>query len=94
MARTQNYRMEAVSPTAADPAVNGVEFADADTVLAIASRGVYIAADGDLECTFVGGPDGAGNRVTFVGLKGGVVYPFAITHIWAAETTTTGVVLL
>ncbi len=91
----QNIRMEGVHPTPADPAVDGVEFTgSADVTLTTYGRAVYIAADGDLKVDMVGGYHGTGSTITFVGLKGGVVYPFAIKKIYDTGTTASGVVLI
>ncbi len=91
----QNIRMEGVSHTPTDPAVDGVAFTgSADVTLSVNARSVYIATDGNLEITMVGGFHGAGSRITFTGLKGGQIYPFAFSKIWDAGTTTSGVALI
>jgi hypothetical protein len=52
-----------------------------------ATRAIYVATDGDVRATFVGG-----TTVTLVGLRGGVTYPFRLSRVWTTETTSTGLV--
>ncbi len=78
-----------------DPSPDGLAFTGAaDVTLPMHSRGIYIAADGDLKIDFVGidGATGA-TGITFVGVKGGTVLPIRISKIYDTGTTTSGVIL-
>ncbi len=81
-----------------DPAVDGIAFAGtADVDLAVTygthSRGIYIAADGDLAVDMLG-MGAAGRTLTFVGLKQGTILPICVTKIYDAGTTASGIALL
>jgi hypothetical protein len=54
------------------------------------TRGVYVAADGDLTGIMASDDtaDGAGTAVTFTGVKGGAVYPFRMRIISACPAGT------
>lgn len=91
----ENPRAERAPPRASDPATNGLAFTGAaDVTLTTYSRGVYIASDGDLKVDFVGGLEGAGAAITFVGVKGGTILPIRISKIYDVGTTVSGVVLI
>lgn len=76
-------------PSAEMPAVGGLAFTGtSDVTLTTTARSVYIAADGDLKVDMQDG-----STVTFVGLKGGAVYPFTVRKIYDTGTTTSGAVL-
>jgi hypothetical protein len=95
--------MGATNPTldrsparASDPAKNGIAFTGtADVTLTTYSRGVYIAADGDLTVDFIGdGIVAAGTNITFTGVKQGTILPICVKKIYDVGTTVSGVVLL
>lgn len=83
-----------------DPAVDGIAFTDAaDLDLAVThsthTRGIYIAADGNLEVVMLGQPGAPpGSTLTFVGVKAGTVLPICVTKINTAGTTCSGIALL
>jgi hypothetical protein len=93
---TQNPRLSGARLSASDPAVDGLAFTGtADVTLEVVSRGVYIAADGNLAVDMYGGIDGItpASNIVFVGVKGGTILPIAITKIYDTGTTVSGVVL-
>jgi hypothetical protein len=72
-----------------DPAIGAIAITGSDQTIGRPARGVYVATDGDLACTMADG-----TTPTFVGLKAGAVYPFAIVAITDAGTSITGHVLV
>lgn len=93
---TQNPRLVGSRLSASDPAVDGDAFTGtADVTLTTVSRGIYIAADGDIKVDFLGGIDGrtTSTAITFVGVKGGTILPIAVTKIYDTGTTVSGVIL-
>lgn len=50
-------------------------------------RGFYVGGDGDI---FVDLEDG-GVNISFIGVKQGLYYPFAITRVYATGTTATDI---
>ncbi len=91
-----NDTLERSPVRATDPAKNGIAFTGtADVTLTTYSRGVYIAADGDLTVDFIGDAKTAGaTNITFTAVKAGTILPICISKIYDVGTTTSGVVLL
>ncbi len=55
----------------------------------IIPRAIYIGGDGDVVAL-----NDVGDPITFVGLKGGVIYPIRVARINTTGTTATGIVFL
>jgi hypothetical protein len=70
------------------PALNASAVTPADgTDLARPSRGLYVAATGDLKVTTYGG-----DTVTFEDIAAGVIHPIAARRVWSTGTTATGII--
>ena len=70
-----------------EPVDNAFEITPADaTDLEKTTRGLLVGVSGNVDVTMAGG-----QRVT-IGLAAGVIHPLAVTIVWAAGTTATGVV--
>ncbi len=97
---TRNAVFDWSKRAVSDPAVDGIAFTDAAdldlaTTYSTHTRGIYVAADGNLEVVMLGGPGSApGSTLTFVGVKAGTVLPLCVTKINTAGTTVSGIALL
>lgn len=70
------------------PAENAETITPSDsTDLSYATRAIYVATDGDIRATFLGG-----TTVTLSGLRGGAAYPFRLQRILSTGTTATGII--
>ena len=54
------------------------------------TRGIYVGSSGDITLDMVSG----GGPVLFVGMQGGIVYPFQVTRVYSTGTDATGLVAL
>lgn len=90
----RNPKLDSARPLASDPAVDGVSFdGTSDVILATYSRGIYIDTAGNLTVDMIGMNGAVGATLTFSNLLAGVVYPFAVSKIYDAGTTASGVAL-
>jgi hypothetical protein len=69
-------------------AYRGVAVTTSDTTEIQSTAGLYVGVGGTLVVTM-----NDGNDVTYVGILGGVVYPFQVTKVKAATTATNIVAL-
>lgn len=53
------------------------------------TRGVYVAASGDLHVLMANG-----DEVTFVDLAAGVVHPLSVVRVYSTNTDATGIIAL
>lgn len=75
------------SPTA--PAVRARAVTPSDTAVVGPTRGVWVAADGDLEVVMAGDTV----PVLFAGVRGGTLLPLSVSQVLTG-TTATGVIVL
>lgn len=72
------------------PAEHAIEVTPNDSAdLAVECRALYIGADGNVQVDMVGG-----ETVTFIGLKGGTVYPIRVARVYSTDTTATDIIAL
>ena len=92
----RNPKIDSARQAVSDPAVDGVAFTgSADVVLPTITRGIYVAADGDIRLDLIGLPGASGpTTLTFVGLKAGSILPVCATKIYDTGTTVAGIALL
>ena len=77
-----------LGPNATHPATSYTQITPNDTVGAnLNARGLYIGGGGSLVIV-----DPNGNDVSFSGVLGGAVYPFAVSWVKATGTTATAIV--
>ena len=86
MAAENTFQGQAFGPTSGAHDAFDVTPDDAAD-LTIETRGVYIAASGDLHVLMAGG-----GEITFTGLAAGVVHPLRVRRVYATGTTATGIV--
>ena len=72
------------------PGMRGEAVTPADSVdLTNKARGFYVGGAGNVKVTMFGGTD-----ITFVGMLGGVHYPYAITKVFSTGTTASNIIAM
>lgn len=73
------------------PAINGAAVTLSDDTADPAGpfRGLWVANDGDLKVTHVGG-----STATYKNISGGTLLPFAVSRVWSTGSTTAGTDLI
>ena len=62
---------------------------DANDLATTPTEGLYIGVTGDVKVDMIDG-----STVTFTALKGGIVYPYSVSRVYATDTTATDIVAL
>ena len=62
---------------------------DANDLATTPTEGLYIGVTGNVKVDMIDG-----STVTFTALKGGIVYPYQVSRIYATDTTATYIVAL
>ena len=62
---------------------------DANDLATTPTEGLYIGVTGDVKVDMIDG-----STVTFTALKGGIVYPYSVSRVYATGTTATDIVAL
>lgn len=76
------------------PAVNGFAVTPGASPLADVPRALWVGGAGDLNVTFLGLDEEAGNTVLIKGVTAGTVLPIRVTHVLAGTTATDIVALI
>jgi len=77
-----------------DAAVNAAPVTPATAPLPHTTRGLMVAAPGDVAVTFAGTADAPGNTVILPALQPGAVYPVQVERVLPEGTTAAGIVAL
>ena len=62
---------------------------DANDLATTPTEGLYIGVTGNVKVDMIDG-----STITFTALKGGIVYPYQVSRVYATDTTATDIVAL